>query len=508
MYHEVFEQEKMRIDFENKMKYLAWKRHKIQRSFDPFQFMVTDAHGILWKGPIATYPILVPKEHSRATELISRRKSIFDGNTQERWMITKPNVMSLASLQQNIEEIQRYQICAPVGMYNLGNTCFKSAILQCLIHCRPLQKYFLGDVGHHHKSCKIYRDKIVDEDDKSKSEEKVDSECLACEVDRLFLSYYGSTIGGDMSLAIDESSSELFNDPSPENEYTLNDSLEFERGKPLIISDLLTTTWRSGGMKHLAGYEQRDAHEFLNSFLDLLGKNTQQHRDRVHACINTARDDNAIVSQNKNADIVKQLFEGTLRSVFLCEECGEKRMHHEAFMNISLTVSEGVEKMSVNTCLEHFILAEKLGDAVECPHCAKRTSTKKQHTFSQLPKVLCLHLKRFDAARNKKIDDFVSFPAKGLNMGPYLSHWCEVSSVPSSNDARAPATEPRILYDLFGTVNHIGNMQSGHYVTNVKVKDQWYHCNDAHISRSGMASGEEAVLKGEGAYLLFYTRRR
>jgi ubiquitin C-terminal hydrolase len=110
-------------------------------------------------------------------------------------------------------------------------------------------------------------------------------------------------------------------------------------------------------------------------------------------------------------------------------------MLHEAFMNISLTLSEEVERLqlessdgsskeiSVETCLEHFILPEKLGDPVQCPSCDKKTSTKKQHTFAKLPKVLCLHLKRFDAARNKKIDEFVSFPARGLNMGTLLSHW-------------------------------------------------------------------------------------
>jgi ubiquitin carboxyl-terminal hydrolase 22/27/51 len=233
-----------------------------------------------------------------------------------------------------------------------------------------------------------------------------------------------------------------------------------------------------------------------------------------------------------------------LRSVLLCEECGGKRKMNEAFLNISLTLSEEVERLqaengsfkkelSVETCLEHFILPEKLGDGVHCPTCRKKTATKKQHTFAKLPKVLCLHLKRFDAARNKKIDEFVSFPARGLNMGKLLSHWyarialdalqsmwndfsllfflllylyrSEVTRVPSAN--QEIAAEPRVLYDLFGTVNHIGNMQSGHYVTNVKVADQWYHCNDAHIGRAGVDNGEEAVLKNEGAYILFYIRR-
>ena len=78
----------------------------------------------------------------------------------------------------------------------------------------------------------------------------------------------------------------------------------------------------------------------------------------------------------------------------------------------------------------------------------------------------------------------------------------------SQDDGQVPSnTEPKVFYDLFATVNHIGSMQSGHYVTNIKVNDLWYHCNDAHISRAGLDDGEEAVLKNEGAYILFYIRR-
>lgn len=60
-----------------------------------------------------------------------------------------------------------------------------------------------------------------------------------------------------------------------------------------------------------------------------------------------------------------------------------------------------------------------------------------------------------------------------------------------------------IFYDLFGTVNHLGNLQSGHYVTNVKVEGQWFRCNDQHVR----STDEATVLTSQGAYILFYTRR-
>jgi len=108
-------------------------------------------------------------------------------------------------------------------------------------------------------------------------------------------------------------------------------------------------------------------------------------------------------------------------------------------MSISLPLSKEVQKLTANSskssgsptgrgplsverCLQHFTMAEPLGDGVSCPSCGEKTPTTKQITISKLPKVLCLHLKRFDAAHNKKIEDFVSFPPK-VNMGPYLPHW-------------------------------------------------------------------------------------
>jgi ubiquitin carboxyl-terminal hydrolase 22/27/51 len=161
--------------------------------------------------------------------------------------------------------------------------------------------------------------------------------------------------------------------------------------------------------------------------------------------------------------------------------------------------------LDVESCLRQFTMPEMLTDPVMCPTCVKNTPTRTQHVVSKLPKVLCLHLKRFDAASNKKIEDFVSFPCRGLNMGPFLPHWCELSRVPtiSSNMTQEQRSLPEIKYDLYATVNHFGNLQSGHYVSNVNVNNQWFHCNDSFVSHAS----EVEVLRGEGAYLLFYIRR-
>jgi ubiquitin carboxyl-terminal hydrolase 22/27/51 len=226
----------------------------------------------------------------------------------------------------------------------------------------------------------------------------------------------------------------------------------------------------------------------------------------------------------------------------MCDTCGFKRQHMEPFINISLSlpINKGnakssssrkyneprdgsgtrrqTQKIDVKTCIDHFSDPEPLADAVYCEWCKAKTKTKKQHTFAKLPTILCLHLKRFDAVTNKKIDEPVSFPSV-LDMGPYLPHWREVEQtdvMTRDNEGAATATKttreksassPSILYDLCSTINHSGTLFQGHYISNVKVDNDWYSCSDADVQRYSKESAEKDVLENGEAYMLFYMRK-
>lgn len=110
IYHDVFEQEKLRIDTFELLPWLGWKEYLVQRSFDAFQFIcipptstgisssITDASqskqkqqqqenygcgGIFWKGMKATYPPTVPMEHVHIARLCLQRQLMFHGKIDE-----------------------------------------------------------------------------------------------------------------------------------------------------------------------------------------------------------------------------------------------------------------------------------------------------------------------------------------------------------------------------------------------------------------------------------------
>lgn len=94
-----------------KMPWLSWQEHPVQRSFDPFQFFSVEDHGVFWRGMKATYPILVPNEHVNAATLCYQRQIMFQGRIYDLLpSVTNKEIVEF-TMKQNRKRKCHVQIC-------------------------------------------------------------------------------------------------------------------------------------------------------------------------------------------------------------------------------------------------------------------------------------------------------------------------------------------------------------------------------------------------------------
>uniref|UniRef100_A0A8C1SKK0 Ubiquitin carboxyl-terminal hydrolase n=1 Tax=Cyprinus carpio TaxID=7962 RepID=A0A8C1SKK0_CYPCA len=256
-------------------------------------------------------------------------------------------------------------------------------------------------------------------------------------------------------------------------------------------------------MPSFRGYQQQDAHEFLRYLLDHLHREMQGSKNGspsptlgfVFFCF----------FRNGTSTIVTSVFGGILQNEVYCLICGTESRKFDPFLDLSLDIpsqfriktrkdQEPGPTCTLNDCLRSFTDLEELDETelYMCHKCKKRQKSTKKFWIQKLPKVLCLHLKRFHwtAFLRNKIDTYVEFPMRGLDMKSYLLE--PENSLPE-----------RCLYDLAAVVVHHGSgIGSGHYTAYGLHEGQWYHFNDSTVT----LVSEEAVLKAK-AYILFYTER-
>lgn len=343
-----------------------------------------------------------------------------------------------------------------------------NCILQALIHTPLLRDYFLADLHECHY----------------KTSEK--SICLVCEMCKLFQEFYSG------------------------------------KSTPHIPLKLLHLVWTHA--RHLAGYEQQDAHEFLIATLDILHRHCKG--------IDTSTQE-AIVNDPHNCDcIIDQIFTGGLQSDVICQSCNNVSTTIDPFWDISLDLGP----KSLLDCLERFTRQEHLGSGakIKCSKCQSYQESTKQLSMKKLPIVASFHLKRFEHSNrlHKKISTFISFPLY-LDMSPFKAsrRACGESNgsnggsemataqkndttttrTTTNNAADDPASttindngvaedDENTKYCLFAVVNHSGTIETGHYTAYIRqCRDQWFKCDDHLITRATV----QEVLQSEG-YLLFY----
>ena len=91
---------------------------------------------------------------------------------------------------------------------------------------------------------------------------------------------------------------------------------------------------------------------------------------------------------------------------------------------------------------------------------------KKTLLYTQHPEYILIHIQLFEMGlySYKKTSDHLTFPDE--------FEWKEASEY----------EHQKVIYEVVGTINHIGCSFFGHYYSFVKYEDQWYKCNDEIIT--------------------------
>uniref|UniRef100_A0A4W3HY91 Ubiquitin carboxyl-terminal hydrolase n=1 Tax=Callorhinchus milii TaxID=7868 RepID=A0A4W3HY91_CALMI len=263
-------------------------------------------------------------------------------------------------------------------------------------------------------------------------------------------------------------------------------------------------------MPNFRGYQQQDAHEFMRYLLDHLHLELQRsYNGMTTSFISPGSSSISPGSKcciNGASTVVTNIFGGILQNEVNCLICGTESRKFDPFLDLSLDIpSQFRNKRSKNQengpictlrdCLRSFTDLEELDETelYMCHKCKKRQKSTKKFWIQKLPKVLCLHLKRFHwtAYLRNKIDTYVEFPLRGLDMKCFLLE--PENSGPDS-----------CLYDLAAVVVHHGSgVGSGHYTAYATHEGRWFHFNDSTVT----LTEEETVVKAK-AYILFYVERR
>jgi len=110
-----------------------------------------------------------------------------------------------------------------------------------------------------------------------------------------------------------------------------------------------------------------------------------------------------------------------------CRKCGYKSLAFDNFMDLSVSIprsnSRIIGAVSVEDCLKNFVKEEEMNSGYKCSKCKSSTSLMKGMSIYRLPKILCLHMKRFytSSIRREKLNTTVNMN-EILDMKPFAPY--------------------------------------------------------------------------------------
>jgi ubiquitin C-terminal hydrolase len=332
-------------------------------------------------------------------------------------------------------DLYKYKDNGLSGLVNLGNTCFMNSAIQCLSNTLLLTDYFL-------------KKKHLKDLNKKKNPK------LAEEWYRLL-----EGIWSDNCIISPNSFNSTF------QRYTTN--------------------------KQFHGFHQNDVQEFLLFFIDGLHEALSKEvnitisgevQNNTDKYVYEAMTEWKKFFKDSYSKII-ELFYGQIMVTTRSLDNKYESRKYDPMCYFTLPIPTNSENVNIYDCFDLFTSKEVLDKDNKwlCEESNEYVDAQRDIKLLSSPKILIILFKRF-TNNNMKINTFINFPEKDLDLGKYSIGY-------DSGKAK---------YDLVGVCVHRGNH---HYAYCKNANDKWYQFNDSQVT--------EAKIKdviSNNAYCLFYSK--
>jgi ubiquitin C-terminal hydrolase len=222
-------------------------------------------------------------------------------------------------------------------------------------------------------------------------------------------------------------------------------------------------------------FEQNDSNEYFYFMLECihnsLNKIDQSEPIKLNKTNNPELNKEIDIYESKDCSIIHSLFTSFLKYTYVNKETNIIEFtKYEPHYMIELSIPL-VDNISIEDCIKHTFQEETLDTLWHDEKTNEKKQLSKTTEFGYYPNILVVHFKRWIK----------------MNKNKQIVHFNETLHLEEK-------------YELFGIINHEGNIFGGHYFSYIK-KNNWFVFNDTNISQIQMQD-----IVSDKNYCLFYRK--
>jgi ubiquitin C-terminal hydrolase len=238
-------------------------------------------------------------------------------------------------------------------------------------------------------------------------------------------------------------------------------------------------------------FSQNDLQEFLMFLFDAFHLGISTDNTNFKNCISNNDTEEKYFKmmdnnfKNDYSDIINLFYGASYSEISSIENNKILSVSFQPFFVLNLSMPNK-KNITILDCLDLYLTSEELIDdnAWFNNETNSKENVSKRDIIWKLPKILIIHLKRWDLT-GKKNQNIIQFDLE-YDFSKYVNNT-------DNNDNN---------YELYSISNHQGNSNGGHYTTYVKnANNKWYEFNDTHIKEIS-----NDLLISNKAYCLFYRK--